>query len=193
MENEQPQSPEEGFATRWIWLLSHFVTEQTGGRSWCSRIFRRAYGILFGAWIGYWYGWWIPGGCFAIVSLIPGPGTVKREWWHPLSLVTNIAFAVGFIWIVHKYGLWIPTGCVVAAVLLLRGTSGYRKSFSEYLKRPRVVAAMPIALVAVAWASRHPFLWSIVAPIVVLILLFGDAWVYTPSREEPLALSHPQS
>lgn len=208
---------------------------------WHSKIFWLAYGVLFGAWIGHEYGWWIPGGCFAVVSIVSGWGAVKRSWWHPLpllacvalvvglgwiayryglwiplaclavylltsgrsavkrntwhplSVIEKVALIVGFSWLVARYGLWIPVGCVAAGILLLQGTSNYRKTFVEYLKQLRVVAAIAIVLVAVVWASRHPSFWTIIAPIIVLTLIFGDAWVYASPRKESFALPHPQS
>ena len=72
-------------------------------------------------------------------------------------------------------------------------TSNYKERFSEYLKQIRVIAAMAIVLAGAVWASRHPSVWTIVAPIIVLALIFGDAWVYGSPRKESLALSHPQS
>ena len=208
---------------------------------WRSKIFWLGYGLLFGAWIGHEYGWWIPGGCFAVLTIVSGWATAKRNWWHPLpllanvalviglfwiarrygqwipisclavylltsargavkrnswhplSLIQNAALIVGFVWLVARYGLWVPVGCVAAGILLLQGTSNYKKSFTAYLRQLRVLAATAIALVAVVWASRHPSFWSIIAPLIVLTFIFGDAWVYASSRKEAFALPHPQS
>jgi len=145
------------------------------------------------AWIAHRYGLSIPLGCLAAYLVATARGAVKRDSWHPLSVIKNVALIVGFIWIVARYGLWIPVGCVAAGILLLQGTSDYRKSFTEYLRQLRVVAAMAVVLVAVLWASRHPSFWTIVAPIIILALMLGDAWVYASPRKESFALPHPQS
>lgn len=132
-------------------------------------------------------------GCLTVYLLTSAPGARKRNTWHPLNLINNVALLVGLTWIVARYGLWVPVGCVAAGILLLQGTSNYRKSFTEYLKQLRVVVAIAIVLVAVVWASRHPSFWTIVAPLIVLTLIFGDAWLYASPRKETFALPHPQS
>lgn len=144
-------------------------------------------------WIAHRYGLWIPMGCLTVYLLTSAPGARKRNTWHPLNLINNVALLVGLTWIVARYGLWVPVGCVAAGILLLQGTSNYRKSFTEYLKQLRVVVAIAIVLVAVVWASRHPSFWTIVAPLIVLTLIFGDAWLYASPRKETFALPHPQS
>jgi hypothetical protein len=182
----------------WVqWLaLSGVVALPTSMREpfgknvrWYFRIPIFSWIVIFAAWLSHEWGW-VPAGCFAVVALLPA--NRERQWRHPLSLITNAAAGVGLIWFVQKYVIWIPAGCVLTTLFLLKRSTDPRKTFVENMKRARLVATFVIGIIAAVWASMHPSVWSVAAPIIVFVLLFGGLYLNT-SHEEPIALSDPQS
>jgi hypothetical protein len=132
---------------------------------------------------------------FALFSRPKHEGESSAHYYlpNPLPLISTALFLTVLVWSAWTTGGWVPISCVIATFCLAERNFKTRRSLKENLTRPTVAVRVALAAIAGLWAWMHPTYWNVVTPIIIIVLMSADIYLHTASREEPLALSHPQS
>src|SRR5579864_3670652 len=157
---------------------------------WPLRILLLLWIAILASWIGHTWSW-ILGSCVAVIALVPPKR--ERHWWHPLSLISYAAIAIGFVWLAYRTHEWAPLLCVTVMALLITHERPERRSLRENLWRPASALWMLAGAVALFWVLKQPAFGPIAAFVAIVVLWSGNLLLHLSSNEETLALSHPQS